>query len=947
MPLKPLSIKYKFIVSIVFGGIGCILNFYPISVFDSATLEITLLPGLFFPLLIALTWGWRYGLLSALAGGCQTMWWTWQSDGYGLLYSVPMFTLWIVWHGFWADFRRAHPKHSWLSTSFLVEIPFRISASLGFYTIFSWLVSLNTFWWAKDPVWTAVPADWISLVVFKHFVTAYILLLLTAFFLEIPWLRSLAGLDPRSKTNRPIRILGGSLGLGLGLCLVQDVIRFLAFNPDQTDFVHISMWVGGGQGFFTGSLYIIASLAGGMFFNRLLDERSANNEQIDHLNRILQAIRNVNQLITQEKNPAEMLNTACKLLVETRGYRTAWIAPTDQENMPRFFKAGFNGNFKPMAAYLEEGNEPFCLRELRQKRGVIVKDRPLDTCKGCPLSATYGQRVAMAVRIGYQDLVYGILVVSVPSGFHLDPREHELLQEIAGDLGYALYTLAMRHVRERLAMAVHDSTDGVIMASADHAITYVNPAFESQCGYFLYEIMGKDARTLGATDTDSSVRESLYKNLEARRSWQGTLVKTKKDGTNYLSEVSVNPVYDSEGNLDGFISWNRDITTKRKLEEQVARGQKLDSVGRMAGGIAHDINNLLTPILGFIELLKLKMPKDDPNQRFASEILKAGMQSRDLIGRLLAFARRETMELRPLVLSRIIKDMDFLLRKTLTENIRLVVDCTESKARIMGDPGRLEQIFMNLAVNARDAMPDGGMLIVCVADIEIVDTETTISRGIKPGRYVNVQVDDDGCGMEKETQEKIFEPFFTTKSGQPGSSGTGLGLATTYGIVREHCGAINVYSDPGCGTTFSLYFPICEQAEKKVIQHPASSLNTHGIQKVLLVEDEELVRKSIIMLLEHCGIEVFEASSSEHALELIEELDHVDLLFTDVVMPGMNGTVLSENLRKKFPGLRTLFMSGHTRKMFDSKNTMQQGCSFIHKPFTIHELKNKLYEMVP
>jgi PAS domain S-box-containing protein len=781
------SRRYKILVSIIFGITGFILNFYPTSIFESPTLEISLLPGLFFPLTISLAWGWRYGFLSALTGGCQTMWWTWQSDGYGLLYAVPVFTLWIVWHGFWADFRKAHPNYTWLHTCFMVEIPFRIFSVVGFYTVFHWLISLNTAWLAKGPVWAQVPPDWTHLVIFKHIVTSYILLLLSSFFLEIPLLRYLAGLAPRSQTNRQIKVLGGSIAVGLGLCLAQDIVRFMAFNPNQTDFAHISMWIAGGQGLFTGSLFIIVSLAGGLFFNRTLEERSVHSKQINHLNRILRAVRNINQLITQEENSINLLDTACSLLVETRGYRSAWIVLLEQKEKPLFFKAGFNGNFEPMAAYLQEGNEPFCVREVLKTSGVVVKDSPITACQGCPLAATYGHNVAMATRIESKGHVYGVLVVSIPQGFHSDPRELDLLQEVAGDLGYAMHAIAMRQIQKRLAMAVHDSEDGIVMTSRDHTIAYVNPAFENQSGYSSNELLEKDARTLSCFTTDPETHEALCRNLEAEEPWDGTLVKVKKDGTQYLADVSVKPVYDHNGDLDGYISSNRDITTKRKLEEQVARSQKLDSVGRMAGGIAHDINNLLTPIFGFIELLQLKLPKDDPNQRFASEILKAGMSSRDLVSRLLTFARREKMELRPIVLSRILKDMELLIRKTLPEDIHLVMDYAGSKATVMSDPSRFEQVIMNLVVNARDAMPKGGMLVVCMADMEIVEGDMTFQKEIDPGRYVHLQIEDTGCGMDKETQEKIFEPFFTTKSEQPGTSGTGLGLATTYGIVCPLC----------------------------------------------------------------------------------------------------------------------------------------------------------------
>jgi PAS domain S-box-containing protein len=946
MFISPKSTRYKIGVSILFGCTSFLFSFHDITLLNGISLKITLFPGLVFPLLISLAWGWRYGVVTACTSGFQLILWGWYVDTTGIIFSFLIFIPWIVWHGYWANYRISHSNPSWLYSCFIVEIPFRIVSLLATYGAFYWVGSVNPAWCPIKELCEFLAGGNQSHII-KQTLSAYLLLFLAVFFLSIPYVRNLAGLPYRLKTKRPFKILGGAIAVGLGICLLREMIVYSAFKPTQADFTQISMWIGGGQGVFTGSLYILVSLAGGVFFNNILDERAEQTDQIRHLNRVLRAVQNVNKLITCEDDAATILHTACQLLVETRGYRTAWIAPTGQDQLSAFYKAGFHSKFNAMAEYLLEGNEPDCLLEVRTSPGVIVKNCPEDDCSGCPLSSYIGKDACMAARIEYKGTVYGTLVVSMARGFHMDNHERELLHDVAGDLGYALHTITIRRLRDRLAMAVHKSEDGVVMASRNYSIEYVNPAFCQQSEYTQEELLGKDIREMSGFSTDPEIFRTLCKKMDRGEPWQGTLVKMKKDCSEYLVEVSVNPFYEPDGTLNCFISSNRDVTNKLKLEEKVRKAQKLDSVGRMAGGIAHDINNLLTPILGFADLLRFKLSKDDPSQHTIAQILKTGMRSRNLINQLLSFARRDVMEFSPLVLSKVILDMELMLRKVLREDIRMLLNC-KSNAMIMGDQSKIEQVIMNLVINAADAMPHGGMLVICMAEIELSDGDQALFNGLKPGRYLQIQMDDSGCGMNSETVEHIFEPFFTTKKQKNGTSGTGLGLATTYGIVKEHGGCINVYSEPDCGTTFSIFFPVCESktVTDPVVIDSSEHFELFRDKIILLVEDEELVRESVHDLLDYYGLQVVEAASPRQALEIAEKMDHIDVLITDVIMPGMHGPMLQKELLKRFGKIKTLFMSGHTQNVITHSDILEKSCFFIPKPFTMIELKKKLGELI-
>ncbi|MFZ3047756.1 MAG: ATP-binding protein [Desulfatirhabdiaceae bacterium] len=393
----------------------------------------------------------------------------------------------------------------------------------------------------------------------------------------------------------------------------------------------------------------------------------------------------------------------------------------------------------------------------------------------------------------------------------------------------------------------------------------------------------------------------------------------------------------------------RDITEqkrieseKRKLEEQLQHAQKIESVGRLAGGVAHDLNNLLTPIIGYSEILLDDTSLNDLLKKYVEQIIGAGLRAKDLVHQLLAFSRRQVLEFKPVDLNRAVADFEKLLRHTIREDIAIRIIPDPALPYIQGDIGQLEQVIMNLAVNAQDAMPEGGDLIIetAVAVLDVADT--VMNQDLEPGRYVMLAISDGGDGMDAGTQARLFEPFFTTKEM---GKGTGLGLATVYGIVKQHGGNILVTSEPGKGATFKIYLPVMETAADLAESIPDSPGKLRGAETILLVEDNQMVRDIARDILQYQGYTVLPAENGKAALSVLENHDGpVHLLLTDVVMPQMNGRDLAARAAARYPDLKVLYMSGYTDDVIAHRGILDEGVLFIQKPFSVQSLTAKVRE---
>ena len=478
------------------------------------------------------------------------------------------------------------------------------------------------------------------------------------------------------------------------------------------------------------------------------------------------------------------------------------------------------------------------------------------------------------------------------------------------------------------------------------AFLAVNDAAVKHYGYSHGEFLSMTIRDIGRFEGAQLLDENFVhshaepdrKASPSPRVW----AHRKKDGRLIDVEIAVGSI-EFRGRKAGLVLVT-DVTERKHLETQLLQSQKMDSVGRLAGGVAHDFNNLLGVITGYGELLAGRLPNDPQLKRYVNDILKAAARAAGLTRQLLAFSRKQVLQPRVLDLNAVVAEMEKMLRRLIGEDVQLITVFDERLEGVLADPGQMEQVLMNLAVNARDAMPRGGRLTIETANVDLDATYARSRPGVKPGPHVMLAVSDTGHGMEPEVLGHIFEPFFTTKEA---GKGTGLGLATVHGIVKQSGGHIFVYSERGQGTTFKIYLPRVEAG--KVAEAPAApQAELHrGSETVLLVEDEESLRGIVRECLEASGYSVIEARHAGHALELAEgHSAPIHLLITDVIMPGMSGSQLAAALTASHAETRVLYMSGYTDDAVVLHGVLAADVSFLQKPFTTDALARKVREVL-
>jgi PAS domain S-box-containing protein len=495
---------------------------------------------------------------------------------------------------------------------------------------------------------------------------------------------------------------------------------------------------------------------------------------------------------------------------------------------------------------------------------------------------------------------------------------------------------------QRVTMAIEQTGEVVFITDADGTIQYVNPAFETVTGYTCKEALGRNPRMLKSGKQDQAFYRELWETISGGRTWKGRIVNRRKDDTLYTEESTISPVFDETGRIINYVTVKRDITEYLALTAQFEQAQKMESVGRLAGGVAHDYNNMLSIIIGYTELAMDKVDASDPLYADLQEVCNAASRSADITRQLLAFARKQTVAPVVLDLNETVEGMLKMLRRLIGEDIDLFWQPESGLNSVKMDPSQLDQILANLCVNARDAINGVGKLTIETANVTFDDAYCARHRGFIPGAFVLLAVSDNGCGMDKETLEHIFEPFFTTKGI---GKGTGLGLATVYGIIKQNRGFINVYSEPDNGTTFKIYLPRDAAGIVGTKDSRAPELHLGRGETVLLVEDESALLVIAKRLMESLGYAVLGASGPGEALRLAEEhTGEIHLLLTDVVMPEMNGRDLAHRLSVLYPKMKCLFMSGYTANVIAHQGVLDEGVHFIQKPLSINNLAAKVRE---
>jgi two-component system, cell cycle sensor histidine kinase and response regulator CckA len=497
---------------------------------------------------------------------------------------------------------------------------------------------------------------------------------------------------------------------------------------------------------------------------------------------------------------------------------------------------------------------------------------------------------------------------------------------------------------QKLRRTVEQSPGPVMITDRSGVLEYVNPAFEALTGYSKDEVIGQTLGILKSEQQAGELYEEMWDTVLSGKKFHGIVMNRKKNGETFILEKSITPLRNAAGEITHYISTGRDITDQRRLESQLQQAQKMDAIGRLAGGVAHDFNNLLMVISAYAELTLESLPAEHPSRTKVDEIIHASRRAAELTRQLLAFGRKQMQSLHLLDLNTVLEQIGRMLPRLIGEDIQLQFLPGPNLDKVRADPVQIEQIVMNLAANARDAMPDGGKLTIETSNVHLDESYVQRHSIVPPGDYVLLVVTDCGMGISETHLAHIFEPFYTTKEE---GKGTGLGLATVYGIVKQNGGFIWVYSEPGLGTTFKIYLPRAKATTPDVTTVSSVQDSPGGCETLLLVEDETAVRESARDFLTRRGYTVLEAGNGEDALRASREYcGPIDLMISDVVMPKLSGPALAGRLLAERPNMKVLFVSGYAENTVLRHGNIDVTARLLQKPFGLNTLARKIREVL-
>ena len=678
-----------------------------------------------------------------------------------------------------------------------------------------------------------------------------------------------------------------------------------------------------------------------------------HEKHITRLNRVYAVLSGINTTIVRTRDRQELFDGACRIAVELGKFRLAWIGLLDANGLDvtPVARAGVDEGYLDNIQLTARDDAPdrceMVARALREKTAVVCNnidtDPQMERWREEALRRGYQSVVVFPLQ--FDDKVLGVLMFYASEKDFFDTEEMKLLTELADDVSFALEHIEADESRHVQSAVLSAAADAIVITDRAGVIEWINPAFTQLTGYTAKEALGKNPRNLVKSDKHApAFYKDLWDTILAGRTWHGEMINRRKDGSLFTEDQTVTPILNASGAITHFVAIKEDMTDRLQLEAEFRQAQKMESVGQLASGIAHDFNNLLTVINGISQLVLAEVSQVDPVYADMREILHAGERAATLTRQLLAFSRQQILESRVLNFNTLVAGMEGLLRRLLGEDIDLVVVPTPGLGNVKADPGQIEQVITNLAVNARDAMPQGGQLTIETQNVTIdKDYARQIGVTMPPGSYVLLAVSDSGGGMDEAIRVRIFEPFFTTKGP---SRGTGLGLSTVYGIVKQSHGFIGVYSEVGQGTSFKIYLPQVTEAAGTDRPGP-TVVSSSGTETILLVEDNVGLLKLATRFLEPAGYTVLGAGTGEEALlVLARHAAPVHLLLTDVVMPGMSGRHLAERLAQTHPGMKVLYMSGYTSDTVVRHGVLEEKVSFINKPFNAAALLQKVREVL-
>ena len=684
-----------------------------------------------------------------------------------------------------------------------------------------------------------------------------------------------------------------------------------------------------------------------------------HEQRITGLNRVYAVLSGINTTIVRTRDRQELFDEACRIAVELGKFRLAWVGLLDANGLDvtPVARAGVDDGYLDNIQLTARDDAPdrceLVARALREQTAVICNDIATDPqmARWREEALRRGYRSAVVFPLMLANKVFGILLLYASERAFFDTEEMRLLTEIAGDISFALDHIEADESRQVQSAALNAAANAIVITDRSGTIEWVNRAFTGLTGYAAVEVLGRNSRLLKSGRHDPAFYESLWKTILSGRTWRAETTNRRKDGSLYTENLTITPVLGESGDIAHFVAIKEDITERLRLQEQLLQAQKMELVGQLAGGVAHDFNNQLCVILGWAGMALADLPPDSAIREPLDEIRTAGEAAQNLTRQLLAFSRQELVEPVFVSVNDLVADMEKMLQRLIGEHIEFSTRPAPDIGTVKMDRGQLEQVLMNLVVNARDAMPAGGTLAIETANVVLDDLYKQMVVDVTPGAYVLLAVSDTGSGMSKAVQARIFEPFFTTKERD---KGTGLGLATCYGIVKQAGGHIEVRSEEGVGTTMKVYLPRRDEvaAVVEAVQDAedaeAAEVTARGLETILLVEDEPAVRRVTTLMLETLGYRVLSTSSGTEALLIVEDArEPLDLLMTDVVLAGgMNGATLAERVGMLRPTLKVLFASGYTSDVTILHGLIEHSAAFAHKPFTLESLGQKVREVL-
>lgn len=659
--------------------------------------------------------------------------------------------------------------------------------------------------------------------------------------------------------------------------------------------------------------------------------------------------------VSRSQTKQELFEEICEIAVDTGNFRYAWIGVPDEGKIKLIAQAGDDGGYIRAIDEADlnisaDPDDPRSAGPTGQAylHGItsFVNDyfKAPETEPWREAALAVGFRGAAALPIREQGQVVAVLTLYAAEKNFFSEELIQTLAEVTPSMSLAMdrFALELQSKDDEAEMILRDraltaATQGVVITDAqagDNPVIYATPAFEELTGYSSDEMRGKNCRILQGEDTDPAEVAKVSQAISEGRGCEVEMINYRKNGESFWNRVMISPIFDDAGNLTHYVGVQTDVSERRKLERQVNQAQKMEAVGQLAGGVAHDFNNVLTAIRGAADLALAEVGPGSVREDL-KQIDKAAERAARLTQQLLAFSRRQVLQPQSTDLNLVVTETTALVSRVIGDNIELVEKFAPSLPAVLVDRAQLQHVILNLCINARDAMPDGGTITIQTSAADLDESAAESQLVPAAGSYSVIEISDNGIGMSPATLSRIFEPFFTTKS-----EGTGLGLATVYGIVNQTGGNVAVESEEGVGTLFRIYLPTTTEAiepDRAARSAPTSSLD--GAETILHVEDSEMLRPLISRTLERHGYKVLSAANAKEAIEIAEsDLSSIDLMITDIVMPGMNGRELAEMLVGKNPALRILFTSGYPEDMVIRDGISGHEVNFIEKPFLAKDL---------